>query len=682
MRRVIYTFLCIGSLFVNACTNLLDTDNILSEKMVTKTADLETVEMILETAGTLAEKLGKQSATVEKLILSGLFDADDLKCVRELPNIQVLDIKDISIVGGDKTYSVNMVGDRKLSDNEIGDFMFYSMKHKLSSIVLPDNIRKIGNEAFHGSDIETIAIPESVKNNIGEGAFKECHNLKTIIFPSMVSIPAYCFQSCTSLNTLTIPEGVVHIGNYAFSGCFSLEAITLPESLEVISPGVFSYTALKTISIPDKVRILSGGGGYDVGAFAGCSSLSSVKLSTSLIEIEKTTFKGCSSLCTIIIPDNITAIKEEAFIDCSSLKDITWSNQLREIGNRAFAACGLTKITLPEGVTSIGNAAFEYSELEEIYLPQTLKTIGTKAFHHCDELKTITIPESVVSVGDGTFAGSYKLHSIFWNTSATFPKVYSYSDSWENIKGGNPNCLLYLTNDRTQIADKTWKNIILNGQADEIILSSERGDFYCPKEFKTQKISYTQEFGLPTYPNEAAGWKSISLPFTVTQIKHEDGRVLAPFNNDIKDAKPFWLRRLNANGFENVTQIEADAPYIISMPNNEKYAEEYIVTGKVTFSAGNASTLVTIPVTDKQIKEEGPSFLFCTNYQYIPQSVSAYVLNEAGSRFVRSEREALPFEAYVINKSLSNAPAMYSIENAARTRNVHVVGNKPSIDDM
>ena len=69
-----------------------------------------------------------------------------------------------------------------------------------------------------------------------------------------------------------------------------------------------------------------------------------------------------------------------------------------------------------------------------------------------------------------------------------------------------------------------------NGIADEIVLSSTVGDFYVPQAFVTEKLTYTRDFTFPTYPGQAAGWRSICLPFTVENIIGADGQSLAPFN--------------------------------------------------------------------------------------------------------------------------------------------------------
>lgn len=235
------------------------------------------------------------------------------------------------------------------------------------------------------------------------------------------------------------------------------------------------------------------------------------------------------------------------------------------------------------------------------------------------------------------------------------------------------------------------KNIVINGVSDQLVLSSNEGDFHCPQAFKALQVSYTRDFSFPTYPNEAAGWESISLPFVPAKITHEDGRVLAPFDSNVEGAKPFWLRRMTSGGFADVTQIEACTPYIIAMPNNEKYAAEYRITGKVTFSAEDFNNGVLIPATESLPQEEGPAFKFCASYGSVLQSSSVYALNrdtddsrKAGSLFCRNLRDTRPFEPYVINKNIATSFVnAYPIGNyTVNTRGTRTIGSVPSISDM
>lgn len=257
----------------------------------------------------------------------------------------------------------------------------------------------------------------------------------------------------------------------------------------------------------------------------------------------------------------------------------------------------------------------------------------------------------------------------------------------------SPNCIVYLSKD-VKVPAK-WNNIVYNGVAEKIVLTADEAKpFYCPKKFKVKKIMYTHDFKQITGQGESAGWETIVLPFNVQKVIHEDGRILAPFNSEIKNAKPFWLRALTKKGFENVTSLNANTPYIIAMPNNGAYEEQYCVNGKVVFEAEDNINGVDILETPNEIKSEGPSFLLTGTYNAILSNSTIYLINkndnsngfEAGSVFIRGLRDVDPFECFVSPNGLSTK-SIISINEVVRTKTFNsLLRNgkklKPSILDL
>lgn len=109
----------------------------------------------------------------------------------------------------------------------------------ISSIVLPNTIETIGENAFSGSSLTEITIPQGVAAIEAE-AFRDCENLTEVKIPGTVTeISQGAFSGCTSLNRVTIEEGVSEIGAAAFEGCSNLTEITLPDTIETIEADAF-----------------------------------------------------------------------------------------------------------------------------------------------------------------------------------------------------------------------------------------------------------------------------------------------------------------------------------------------------------------------------------------------------------------------------------------------------------
>ncbi|MDE5989287.1 MAG: leucine-rich repeat domain-containing protein [Duncaniella sp.] len=156
------------------------------------------------------------------------------------------------------------------------------------------NTRIIAEEAFRGSSITSINIPNSV-TEIGGSAFSGCSFLTSITIPNSVTeIERSAFEGCSSLASITIPNWVTKINGSAFRGCSSLTSITIPNSVT----------------------------GIGSSAFSGCSSLTSVTIPNSVTEIDEYTFFRCSSLVEIIIPSSVVRIFENSFYGCYMLSNI------------------------------------------------------------------------------------------------------------------------------------------------------------------------------------------------------------------------------------------------------------------------------------------------------------------------------------------------------------------------
>lgn len=72
------------------------------------------------------------------------------------------------------------------------------------------------------------------------------------------------------------------------------------------------------------------------------------------------------------------------------------------IGQYAFRKKSITKIKMPNTITSIGDFAFLENELTEVKLPNDLKTIGYGAFE-TNKLKNVIIPDKVEKIGHYAF---------------------------------------------------------------------------------------------------------------------------------------------------------------------------------------------------------------------------------------------------------------------------------------
>ena len=273
----------------------------------------------------------------------------------------------------------------------------------------------------------------------------------------------------------------------------------------------------------------------------------------------------------------------------------------------------------------------------------------------------VVIPATVSYDGDtwtvaGVVDGAFNLSAI---TAITWNPNTAIGDEAFGAQT-NPNLLLYVKSEA--YAPSNVQNVIANGRARKIVLTdaASGNDFNCPEAFTAEEISYTHRYGMTTGIGECRGWETIALPFDVKQFTHESKGTLIPFKvfSSTSAGKPFWLYRLTASGWQEAANIEANTPYIISLPNNRAYDNDYNLPGVMTFSSSN----VTVPVTEVVRSTYGDR-TFVANFTSQSASWSIYALNvnndystysdylPEGSTFIRELRTVHPFEAYMTNSS-------------------------------
>lgn len=265
-------------------------------------------------------------------------------------------------------------------------------------------------------------------------------------------------------------------------------------------------------------------------------------------------------------------------------------------------------------------------------------------------LLTFQSPKQLSAVGNHLFSGCDQLAAIVWNANIAIPETVT-----EDVKG-NANFLLYV-NSRIHVPSSYTGNIISGGQATSITLTDAgSGNFCCPQRFFTNRISYTHTYSQTTESGVTCGWETLALPFDVQSITHERRGAMAPFSaqEDYSLYKPFWLYELQETGFSDATEVKAYTPYIISMPNNPNYADDFILAGKVTFSAADTY----IEVDTAMVTMKG-SVRFAPAMQRQEKSSSVLAINledctvdgtfyRSGSAFLPNLRTVNPFEAYAL----------------------------------
>lgn len=234
---------------------------------------------------------------------------------------------------------------------------------------------------------------------IAENAFSNCIYIKGVIIPEGVTSIGYrAFRYCSDMLSVEVPGSVTYIGDNAFEYCNKLEMINFSGTLDQLTAlgldtkvndinkisvtcyygkpgeGQCHYvekgdeTLTGYVIIPSNVTELSSETSH--GAFQDCKGIIGIGIPNSVTYIELA-FRGCTGLTEIIISNSVIAIGDSTFSGCSSLTEVTIPNSVTHIGYAAFRGSGLTKITIPNSVISINTNAFSCGSLTSIIFDGT-----------------------------------------------------------------------------------------------------------------------------------------------------------------------------------------------------------------------------------------------------------------------------------------------------------------------
>ena len=251
-------------------------------------------------------------------------------------------IKEITVAEGNSAFS-NRDGALYTKDESVV-IKYPSFRQNVKKVVLPPTVKKIAQGAFEYCEYLTeISLNEGLKE-IESSAFYLCTHLESMKIPASVdkiaSGSAFCLlESCKKfevapgnatyealmdgrlladkkthtavsllftkdLATITLPEGIEHIGNRAMLVLYEnggIEStyrnkgpreVILPKSLKSIGEYAFSGSNIHSVKVPDAVETIA------TGAFQDCKNLNYVEIGKGCKTLGDFVFSTCPALAT------------------------------------------------------------------------------------------------------------------------------------------------------------------------------------------------------------------------------------------------------------------------------------------------------------------------------------------------------------------------------------------------
>ncbi|MCM1546414.1 MAG: leucine-rich repeat domain-containing protein [Clostridiales bacterium] len=372
--------------------------------------------------------------------------------------LESLGVRAFSITG-----AVNMNIELPSTVKSVGTECFADIT--ANKIIINGSVETVGENILNGAKVKELEAPACVKVAT---ATKQNTTLEKLTVSGTDDIPDYAYRYCMALKSVTVGEGVKHIGSYAFAG---LEKLRLGgvETMGSSNP-LGDISALEYTKTKDGVNYIdnwiistdySKGGGatnLDLSGVTGIyqnafrkttendtSTLTTVALISSQdtsnikfigknafrgtgitgievpasVQVWDEAFYGCEKLNAITVQSGVEKIANNAFNGCTNLTGVNLAaTDITEIGDSAFASCqNLRNVTLPDGVKKIGDRAFSECGLLSVDL-KGAEEIGNNAFYHCTALREVAMG-AVKTIGNNAFYSCAALEEIDLPASVT-----------------------------------------------------------------------------------------------------------------------------------------------------------------------------------------------------------------------------------------------------------------------
>ncbi len=223
--------------------------------------------------------------------------------------------------------------------------------------------------------------------------------------------------------------------------------IVIPSTVTEIGDGVFRYTDITSVELPEGLTIIG------ENAFYYCTSLTTIELPSSVTTIDDGAFAFCYSLELEELPESLEYIGSEAFRSCA-ISSVTIPSSLQYISSRAFQYNPITTIDFSNAssLESIDYAAFascKQLQSADMSGASTLQYIGGEVFDGCSSLELAIIPASVTYVDELVF--SYCSDNLLILCESDWSTIDNWDYSWNYDE--NYNYIAYIAN---------YKNIYVN----------------------------------------------------------------------------------------------------------------------------------------------------------------------------------------------------------------------------
>ena len=263
----------------------------------------------------------------------------------------------------------------------IGEYALYSLEN-VDSITLVNYTFEVDENAFQYGEFTTVNILGG-SPVINKSAFSSCEDLALI-----------SFSDCN-----------IQADEYAFYSCGKDANVTFSNCTGVIEENAFQYGDFSSLTISNCDLTI------EKSAFSSCEDVTSVVFTDSTLETKEYAFYSCGDSAKIEMINCSLTFDDRTF-QYSSLESITITGSKVEMGDSVFSSCeDLVTVNIDCGSVILGEYAFYSCEdLKSVIICENAKSdneikIDDRVFQYCKRLETVNIGNGNIEIGKTVFSG-------------------------------------------------------------------------------------------------------------------------------------------------------------------------------------------------------------------------------------------------------------------------------------
>jgi hypothetical protein len=304
-----------------------------------------------------------------------------------------------------------------LSENKMKNlFILLLMILVLTTISCKENMISLGDvTVVKGPDNQeyyldknglyySFVVITTTNTNIGVWVSKDIKNSHYANLSGDITIPP----------TITLPNGTIYnviaFQQNALRECTKIKKVSMSENTIYLLDSAFYKSSITDIKIGSSVEQISN------GCFSGCNNLNEIVIPNSVKQLGVNAISDCDNLTSVTIGSSVQFIEFPNLQNCPKLttlnynaKNCTFSGKI----NPPLFSSTFSTLNFGIDVQSIPDDVFSYSTgLTSVVIPNSVKSIGQSAFRGCKNLSSVTIGSYVSFIDIYAFFDCAKLAEV------------------------------------------------------------------------------------------------------------------------------------------------------------------------------------------------------------------------------------------------------------------------------